>query len=385
MKRSLLQTSAALWMALSLLHITACSPTAIKPSLANLPDNAAALKAGTALLGHAVTEAELPKSDLYGLTPELKTFAERATATATSPLDKALALHKALITPQSQGGRGFQFSADTTELPAVTFARRQANCLSFSLLYVALARHLQLEAFINQVDIPPNWSMSGDTSMFFVVHINAMVKFPSESRGLGAVDYVVVDLALNKYRPSYPQRALSPELIEAQFYSNRGTEALANNQFELAFLNLRKAIAADSQQSYVWNNLAIVYKRAGLLAEAEQAYLKGLSYNHTDLTIMNNLAFLYEELNAPEKARYFSAQVKEYRNSNPYFEYSQALTKFGEGDASSALTHIQRAIAKESDVSRFYQLASTIHKTLNEPRNAQLMQQKYEKLAARGL
>jgi hypothetical protein len=49
------------------------------------------------------------------------------------------------------------------------------------------------------------------------------------------------------------------------------------------------------------------------------------------------------------------------------------------------LTHLGEggAVAKEAYISRFYQLVSTIHKSLNEPRNAQLMQQKYEKRAAR--
>lgn len=383
MKQSRLRISAVMLM-VSIAHITACSSTAVRPSLATPTNNSAQLLSGKLLLGREITLAELPQQNLYELTPELIAFAERVTAQKTSALDKALALHKALITPQSKGGQGIKFSASRTELPAATFAHREANCLSFSLLFVALARHLQLDAFINQVDIPPSWSLYGDTSMFFVLHVNAMVKFPSETRGLGAVDYVVVDLALDQYRPSYPQRALSQALIEAQFYSNRGTEALASNKIEEAFLNLRKALAENSQQSYVWNNFAVVYKRAGLLKEAEQAYLAGLNYNPNDLTIMNNLAFLYEDLNDAEKAQHYATRVKEYRNSNPYFEYTLALTKFGAGDAAGALIHIKRAIIKEADVSRFYQLASAIHKTLNEPRDSELMQQEYEKLAALG-
>jgi Flp pilus assembly protein TadD len=362
-----------------------CSCKSVAPTTKNQPVlGVEKLLSGNLILGRELSFSELPNEDLFEVTPEMAKFANNATQDANTPLTKAVALHKALIKSESEGGQGVKFNAKITESAPNTFVHKQANCLSFSILYVALSRYLNLEAYINEVDIPPSWNMFADSSIFFMLHVNAIVKFPSEARGLGKVDYVVVDLQLDQYRPSYTQRTLSSELIDAQFYSNKSTEALAEGDKEKAFLYISRALQANQRQSYIWNNLAVIYRRSNLPNEAELAYLKGLEVRPNDLTIMNNLAVLYRETNQPDKAEHYLSAAKRYRQSNPYQEYSLASSALVAGDAKSALVHIQQAINIENKEKRFYQLASTIYRELDQPRSSDNMQQQFDDLVSQG-
>lgn len=366
-----------------LLVVLLNSCTAAPKKTTGLPIDASKLLSGKLILGQELDSIELPNENLFEVTPEMASFAARATLGANTPLAKAVALHKALIKSE-EGGQGVKFNAKITESAPNTFAHKQANCLSFSILYVALARHLDLEAYINEVDIPPSWNMFADSSIFFMLHVNAIVRFPSEARGLGKVDYVVVDLQLDQYRPSYTQRTLSSEFVDAQYYSNKSTEALAEGNKEKAFLYISRALQANQRQSYIWNNLAVIYRRANLPNEAELAYLKGLEVRPNDLTIMNNLAVLYRDTKQTDKAEYYLNAVKRYRQSNPYQEYSLASSALVAGNPKAALVHIQQAINIESKEKRFYQLASTIYRELDQPTSSDDMQQQFDDLVSQG-
>lgn len=336
------------------------------------------------IVGRELELSELPNEDLFEVTPEMANFANTVTRDADTPLKKAIALHKALTQSAAEGGHGVKFDAKITESAPNTFAHKHANCLSFSILYVAMARYLNMDAYINEVDIPPSWDMFADSSIFFTLHVNAIVRFPSESRGLGKVDYVIVDLQLDQYRPSFTQRTLSAELIDAQYYSNKSTEALADGDKEKAFLYISKALHANQHQSYLWNNLAVIYRRYNLFPEAELAYLQGLEIKPHDLTIMNNLAVFYRDTNQIDKAEHYMIAARNYRKSNPYQEYSLASSALGSGDAKTALVHIQHAINIENKEKRFYQLASTIYRELDQPTYSDDMQQQYDDLVSQG-
>lgn len=345
---------------------------------------ASKLISGELLLGRALTPIDFPNENLFEVTPEMALFADTVTQHEDSPLKKTLALHKALIQPLTDGGQGIKFDAKITESAPQTFAHKSANCLSFSILFVALTRHLNLDAYINEVDIPPSWDMFANSSMFFMLHVNALVRFPSESQGLGKADYVVIDLQLDQYRPSYTQRRMSKEFIDAQYYSNKSTEALAEGDKEKAFIYISKALQSSQHQSYLWNNLAIIYRRNNLLHAAELAYLQGLAIKPHDLTIMNNLSLLYRDMNQPEKYEYYSSAASNYRRSNPYQEYSLASSALGAGDAKTALVHIQQALNIENKEKRFYQLASTIYRELDQPKSSADMDQQYDDLVSQG-
>ena len=358
--------------------LISCSSAPQKPGAAAYSAEVSKALSGQDFLGHEVTPQELPDFDLFALTPEMKAFVERVVKRGDSLYDQVKALHYALLRSVAEGGRGIAYNAYYTEIPANTFDARRANCLSFTLLYVALARHVGIDAQVNEVHIPPTWDYRSKNSMVFLRHVNVKVALRREPQHLLTSDNVIIDLEMELYRPNYAQNVIADDLIAAQFYSNRAMEFVNENDFKSGFLYLRKALQENDRQSYIWNNLASLYKRENLLHEAEIIYLHGLEINPEDLTIMNNLAWLYDEMGNQKQAAMYTKLAQRYRASNPYYQYTLALNAFNSADNTNALAFIKRALEREKRDARFYELAANIYTKLGNTSGAAEMTRKYQ-------
>ena len=73
---------------------------------------------------------------------------------------------------------------DTTRTASKTFRVRQGNCLSFSNMFVALARGVGLDVEYQEVDVPPDWNLDKDS---FVLnrHVNVYVDMGRRGVGVG--------------------------------------------------------------------------------------------------------------------------------------------------------------------------------------------------------
>lgn len=350
------------------LLLTACSHLASHPDWVQAPSaqELEAVLSGAALFGEAVEARELPDYNLMALSPRMEQVADEVAHQHDDPYLQAEALHHALMSSRVAGGEGLRYSALETAPAAEAFDARQVNCLSYSLMFVAMARHMGLDAQLNEVDVPPSWSQRDNDSFLFFRHVNSKVKLPGG-------DELVVDLELEQYSPVYDQTMISDTLAAAQFYNNRGMELLAEGKTRAGFVHLRKALELDAGQSYIWSNLGTVYNRRGHYHEAEMAYLQGLSLHPRDLTIMSNLSTLYSSLGETDKSQYFYRLVREHRSNNPYYLYAQAQAKLAEGDVRRAEALLNDAIRRQSKEPRFYGLAAEIYERRKQPEKAERM------------
>lgn len=338
------------------------------------------LLTGREILGHEVSPLELPDLDIFHITPEMEDFARNAIRHGESYFDRVKRLHVALLSSEDAGGRAIVYNAYVTETPSVTFTQRRANCLSFTLLYVAMARAVGIHAQVNEVQIPPTWDLRNKKDMVFLRHVNVKVPMSRENPNILNNDDVVIDLEMDRFRSNYRQYPISDDLAAAQFYSNRAMEYLEKNQYADTFLSLRKSIALNDQQSYVWGNLGVLYSHMNLWRQAELAYLHGLEVDAEDLTLMNNLSYLYRQTGNKELADKYSRRAQKYRESNPFFQYSLAMSAYEQGDYEAAIALITRAINREGTDIRFYQLAADIYGKLGRVKNQTEMLKKVKKL-----
>lgn len=375
------------WVLLVCFSLSACSSMVQKVPFLSENGPLARELSGELILGHPYAPEDLPNANLFGLTKEMQLFAESATAQASESDARAEALHKALIGSVNEGGRGITYSAYDTITGIDAFEQRQANCISYTLLYVAMARHLGLKAEVNEVILPPTWDMRAGDTYLLMRHVNAKVFMPRRNRdfaqlaGSADISDIVVDLEMRRYRPHYKQQVIDQSLVAAQFYSNRGVELAAEGNAREAFLYLRKALLMSDEPSYIWSNFGSFYRRQKLLVEAEAIYLHGLKINPRDYTIMHNLAGLYKDLGNIEKSEYYQQRVRQYRNANPYFIYKRAEEMLEKNDLKSAAQLIQKAIKKEDGEARFYRLAIDIYDKQGDSQKAQQMRDKLYQLS----
>jgi tetratricopeptide (TPR) repeat protein len=282
---------------------------------------------------------------------------------------------------------GIRYSAFDTGTAKEVFESTKANCLGYTLLYVALARHLGLNAEVNQVSVPPVWNMNEEKSYFLMRHVNAKVvirrkswSFVREVSSVSDLGDVIVDLEMSRFRANYPQESLDEQSVEALFYNNRAMELASQGDTKNAFLYLRRAIEANNKQSFIWSNLGSFYRKRGHLSLAETIYLHALSINKKDLTVLHNLAGLYVQLGDHEKSELYTRKVQRYRNANPYYLYQEAVKAKEAGDIEKAKLLIARALKKETGDDRLYLLSAELSEIEGNLLQAAYMRKKAESL-----
>jgi hypothetical protein len=69
----------------------------------------------------------------------------------------------------------FDYDPQVTLQADEAFAARTGNCLTFSSLFIAMAREAGLEAWYQEIAIPPKWRAVNDT-LLVSMHVNAVVE-----------------------------------------------------------------------------------------------------------------------------------------------------------------------------------------------------------------
>lgn len=310
--------------------------------------------------------------DILELSPEMIAFLDEHVNRSGSQNERLALLIRAII-----GGDRFVLSYDdSTRTARETFRDRRGNCISFTNMFVAMARNLDLNADFQEVEIPPDWSLSGETYLLSK-HVNAVVAL--KGRHPRVVDFNIAD-----YDSDNEMRIIDDARARAHFYNNLGVEHLLAGDMQQAYAYLRQSLVEDLTFGSAWVNLGILHRREGYVDLAEAAYLTALDYQASDLLAMSNLASLYQQEGREEAAAHYLSEVQIHRLRNPYYRYQLANEAFNEGDYESAIENLKVAIRKRSEDDRFFYLLSLSYLMSGDRGQAQTWMKKAEEVASQG-
>jgi tetratricopeptide (TPR) repeat protein len=318
------------------------------------------------LLSAATVFGALPQNqllspdDVFGIDEEMRSFVRLLTEDMTSPQVK---LSKLLNGMEERGLFALDYATDETLTVRETFDERRGNCLSFTMLFVVLAREAGLRATYQMVDVPPAWSSDADL-LVLTNHINAVIKTP-------VGPHYTVDFNITEFKGHYDSHEVSDNYALALFYSNLGVEALVNKDHATSFLYLKAAIDTYPEISGAWVNLGLLYSRRGLYERAESAYLHALAENPRNRSAMTNLAGLYTTTGNEQLADAYRKRVRHYQQRNPYYHYALAYAAYQEQRFADALELLDGAIRLKGNEHQFYFLEGLTHEALGQKRNAE--------------
>lgn len=292
------------------------------------------------LHGHDTVEIE--EADLLGLSPEMKEFVDTHVADPSNGETRAWKLAFSMLDPWA-----FDFTYDprVTLTAEEAFRQRKGNCLTFSNMFVAMARSIGLNAWYREVEIAPEWSNVHDT-LLVSKHVNAEVHERMQS--------YVIDVSRRQVQKGERARRLSDREAAAQFYNNLGAEALVVNDLPRAYAYFRKAAETAPAQAYAWSNLGVVLRRNGQTDAAMLAYRTAMRLDPDQSVAVNNLYTIYDEDGQLEAARTLQARVERNRRKNPYYLHYLAEVANEEHRWEDAQNLARRAIRIEPGEYRFY-------------------------------
>jgi tetratricopeptide (TPR) repeat protein len=304
----------------------------------------------------AVTPAIPTRDEAFALDAEMRAFVAPI-AELRDARQKMLALIKAM---EERGMFSLDY-AEVTRTASGTFHDRQGNCLSFTMLFIALARAAGLTVSYQNVEVPPSWSYDGQ--VVIATHVNAVVR-------TGSGEETIVDFNIRPYQGVAHSRRVSDSYALALFYTNLGAEAMLKSDYAGALALLRGAAAVEADIAGLWVNLGVLYVRHGLFEHAEAAYLRALRVDDEQPSALANLALVYESLGEAELAARYRERVQDYRERNPYYHYAVATRAYERQQFADALKSLRQAVRLKRDEHQFYALRAEVQETLGRTKDA---------------
>jgi Flp pilus assembly protein TadD len=332
------------------------------------------LLAGTALDLDPAAPAIITGDEVMALSDDMRAFLEEHVGRRAGNPTKLRLLSDAIFNKKVLG---LEYD-ETTRTAAETFAARAGNCLSFTFMFVVLARGVGLDASFQEVEIPREWSFTGQTSILNR-HINIFVDLKIAVNPAKVVDFDIAD-----FRADYDMDIISDQRALAHFFNNLGAQFMHQGDTTAAFHAFKRAISEnDASFAPAWDSLGTLYARSGFNYHAEAAFLQALAIDKSDLTAMNNLTVLYDRRGEPELAQRYRNKVNSHRNRNPYYRFQLARMAYRVEDYDQAIDHLKYAVRRRGNDDRFCALLGLVYLEMGAEKKARQWMARAEEYANR--
>lgn len=303
-----------------------------------------------------------PDTDPMALSPEIIAYMEQRVKTRGSQMEIVDQIQSLLF---DESHLNIQYDDSQTRTASETFAARKGNCLSVVYLYIAMARHYDIDARFQTVLVRPSWDMRGEL-LVLSQHINAIGSFNQNT------SYVV------DFTPEITLQQLTASIIEddqarALFFNNLGAEKLIANEYSASIEYFKNALFLDPDLSISWNNIGTAYSRNEQKEIAEYAYRKAFSIDRSNTAAVNNLVKFYNRAGDFETAARYAKAIERFNVKNPYFHYNLGNIAFGEQDYETARDHFIAAIKRKDSEPDFYWALSKTFEALGDSEQAKTL------------
>ncbi len=287
---------------------------------------------------HAVA---VDTADLFRLDPGLLQALHEGSGAAASAKQRRAQLLELVFGSEM---KAFRYAGGHSTVAADTWRRRSGDCLSLSIMTLALARALDLRVQVQEVQIPPAFDRRGGVD-FLNAHVNVLLRndqpLQAMNRWLPAGD-IVIDF---EPQPGTRQRgvALSDTAILSRFLNNLAAEHLAAGRDALAYAHFKAAIVADPSYAAAYSNLAQLYLRAGLSGSAEALLRRALALDtQTDLALGSLHRLLLAQGRDAEAAD-IQRQLLARRERDPYYWLGLGIERLRQARLAEAIDALERA------------------------------------------
>ncbi len=260
-----------------------------------------------------------------------------------------------------KSGLGMEYSADATLTIEQAYRTRKANCLTFTLLTVALARESGLQAYGQELDDIVAWRV-GDDIIYRFNHVNAGITI-GRSR-------LTVDVAQDRVMARNPPQPISDQRLLALYYNNRAAELLVGASPAAAVPYMAMALQLAPRYASAWANAGVLHLRQGDPRAAERDYMKALALDPANAGALVNLVTLYRNNGDEARRAIYARRIEKIQAKDPYFQFLQAEDDEKQGDYAGAVQHYRQAIRLYDGDSRFYFGLARAYQQLGEERHA---------------
>jgi len=262
----------------------------------------------------------------FEATPDMMAFAEDAAGDAINPIDKSIRIVDAIMSRWILDVR-YERAADFTAQDIFHHTRR-ANCLSFTHLFVSLARSINIRA--HYVDVAFEDQITEKGVIISNHHICAGV--------YDGAEFFLIDFAPRPQKSYRVYRLIDDLEATANHYNNLAINEYAVHRETLkdALTILDMALSIKPEFLRALNNKVAVLALMDRMDEAEAVYRHALAID-SDMPEANaNLAGLLLKRGKSREAIHYSHRAVKQRPQNIEYRYRYALANLYMGNYHTA-------------------------------------------------
>ena len=232
-------------------------------------------------------------------------------------------------------GLALRYREQPTSGIAESYARREVNCVSFTLMFVALARASGIRAHAQASDDVLAAGMR-DGMVYRVTHMDAGVEADGK--------VVSVDVGWRDVLAEREPHRISDARAVALLHNNRAVEWLLQGDIAMATTEIERALSLDPSNATSWSNAGVVHARDGDADAAERAYLQALKLDRDHVGALGNLVGLYRVRGDDASADAYEAHLERAQGADPFSQFLLAGRSAASGAYVDAIAHYRRAI-----------------------------------------
>jgi len=257
----------------------------------------------------------------------------------------------------------YDHNANVTAIEA--FHGRKANCMSLTIMAYTLATEAGLNIKFQDIEVPEYWMREG-AHQLVMGHVNLLItaRNKNSKKNIWSNDILQIDFDPGAAKKHFSRKVISKQTIIAMFYNNKAAEALVSFQYDTAYAYLKAATLIAPEYNSPWGNLGVLYRLTDHYELAFNTYKYALSLNPNSLSGLDNLALLFKKSGNEVQAEKIQHKIHAKRLKNPHYHALLSNEALYDGDESSAIKHLKKAIKLESKYHEFhYDLAKIYQKT----------------------
>ena len=254
-------------------------------------------------------------------------------------------------------GLALRYQEQPTYGIAESFAQRRVNCLSFTMMFVAMARAVGIPAYAQASEDALAMRMQ-DGTLYRATHVNAGVVIDGVRHS--------VDVGWRGVAAGRDPRRISDAQTVALLHNNHAVELLLQGEHAAAADAIEAALALNGSSATIWSNAGVVHARSGRRGEAERAYLRAVSLQRDHIGALSNLVGFFRTSGDPARAATYEQRLQRAQALDPFSQFLIGQSRAEAGVPAEAITHYRRAIRMLPQEPQFHRSLAEAYQALGD-------------------
>jgi Flp pilus assembly protein TadD len=296
----------------------------------------------------------------FGVSPEMEAWLDRIVGRRDHRGD--LSWLKRLQSALFDDEFGFTYTAEQTLTATSAFEIRSGNCMSFTTLFVSLARSAGIGTFLMSVQREAGVDREDG---LVVLNRHVVAAYRSAVGELATFDFDVQGSA-----PYLSRRVLDDVAATAIYHSNLGGSAIRAGRASEAVRHLEIATKLAPDWWPAWVNLGVARNRTGDSGGAFDAYRQAIAVDPGNPSALNNMAALYLEQGRISEAE-VALRAATARTDSPFTLIAAADAEMVAGNLEQARKYLRKAKRRDGSEPEVYRALARLATKEGKSQSAQ--------------